>query len=293
MAGIARADGTWPDDRALSAGAKKWHAAVNRDAMPADTTSRMDQPYLNDDDPLHRLDIYFPARQRKPSAILVHLHGGGWRNGDKNRMKTAGMFFASQGIIFIAPNYRLSPAVRHPAHIEDCAAAVAWVFGHAGDIGGNRNNIYLSGHSAGAHLAALLGTNGAYLRKYGIDPQALAGVIPVDTASFNLLSPDNERFVKRLVRKAFGSDPDLLTEASPFYNISSDVRYPRFLVLNTTNRASAAAEGRRFVDKLNRAGCEVRFIPVNGHTHREMATGMHDASDPVGKSILTFILPTR
>ena len=253
-------------------------------------TSKLDVPYLNDNNPLHELDIYFPAEKNTPLTVLVHIHGGGWKMGDKKMMNVTGMFYASQGILFITPNYRLSPEVQHPAHVEDCAAALAWVFDHVTELGGDHNRIFVSGHSAGAHLAALLGTNQTYLQKYSIKPSDLAGVIPVDTASFNLLSDDNERLVKRFVKQAFGSDKQVLKEASPFYNVTDKVDYPKFLIFNTTDRKSAAKGGKEFADTLKSAGCDARFVPVDDHTHSEMATGMYDTSDPVGSAILQFIL---
>jgi acetyl esterase/lipase len=252
-------------------------------------TSQLNVPYLNDDNPKHRLDIYFPNNRNKPLAVLVHIHGGGWRTGDKRLMKTTGEFYASQGILFITPNYRLSPRVMHPAHVEDCAAALAWVFDHVTELGGDRSRIYLSGHSAGAHLAALLGTNHKYMLKYNIQPSELAGVIPVDTASFNLLSNDNERIVARLVRKAFGTKKLILKNASPYHNVNKRAVYPEYLILNTTNRAAATRGAKAFSDKLIAAGHEARFVAVENHTHKEMAQGMYDASDPVGKAILQFI----
>ncbi|WP_028316249.1 alpha/beta hydrolase fold domain-containing protein [Desulfatibacillum aliphaticivorans] len=94
---------------------------------------------------------------------------------------------------------------------------MAWVFAHLEELGGDKERIFLSGHSAGAQLAALLGTNLAYLKKYNISPPELAGVIPVDTASFDLLSKEyNERLTRRLIKAAFGSDRGVLKKASPF-----------------------------------------------------------------------------
>lgn len=252
-------------------------------------TSHLNVPYLTDGDPKHLLDIYSPKNKTKPLAVLVHIHGGGWRKGDKKMMKTTGEFYASQGILFITPNYRLSPEVMHPSHIEDCASALAWVFTHVTDIGGDSRRIFLSGHSAGAHLAALLGTNHQYMLNHNINPSDLAGVIPVDTASFNLLSNDDERIVKRLIKKAFGDNKLTLKNASPFFNINKRATYPEFLILNTTNRAAGAREAKAFADKLVAAGHEAQFVAVENHTHREMAQGIYDVSDPVGQAILQFI----
>jgi arylformamidase len=281
---VAQRDGLLKDWR------EKGQAAKKLDAISANVTTKLDVPYLNDNSPLHKLDIYSPAQKDKPLSVLVHIHGGGWKMGDKKMMKETGMFYASQGILFITPNYRLSPEVQHPAHVEDCAAALSWVFDHVTELGGDKSRIFLSGHSAGAHLAALLGTNAAYLQKYNIEPGQLGGVISVDTASFNLLSDDNETLVKRFVKQAFGTDEKVLKGASPFYNVTDKGSYPKFLIFNTTNRESAAKGGKKFADKLKSAGCDVQFVPVDAHTHKDMATGMYDASDPVGSGLLQFIL---
>ncbi len=118
----------------------------------------------------------------------------------------------------------------------------------------------------------------------------LAGVIPLDAATFNLLDRGNERLVKRLIKQAFVHDVKVLRDASPFYHITDKATYPRFLILNTTNRALAVEGAKKFVNKLRASGTNVQFVPVDDHTHREMAIGMYDASDPVGSAILMFIL---
>ncbi len=252
---------------------------------------RQDIPYLDDGDPAHRLDVYSPAPHAAPAPVLVHIHGGGWKTGDKTQMRATGRFYAAQGIVFVTPDYRLSPEVMHPAHIQDCAAALAWVFAHLDDLGGDKKRVFLSGHSAGAHLATLLASDPAYLRQYGLAPDDLAGVIAVDSASFDLLSDDNERLVQRLAKKAFGDSKRSLYAASPYYHIKRGMSCPEFLILNTTNRAGAVREARRFNERLNQVGCKSTFETVDDHSHREMAQGMYDASDPVGAAILQFILP--
>ena len=261
------------------------------EALATHVATRLDVPYLNDGEPAHRLDVYCPEKKDKPLPVLVHIHGGGWEIGDKKLMKSTGLFYASQGVLFITPNYRLSPKVTHPAHAEDCAAAVAWAFRHAAEFGGDRTRIFLSGHSAGAHLAALLGTDPAYLQKHGLKISDLAGVIPVDTASFDLTSPDNENLVKNLVKTSFGEDPQVLKSASPLHHVSRQQHHPAFLVFNTRNRAAAAEGGRKFAEALKDAGGNVRFVAVSNHSHGEMASGMYDPADPVGSAILKFILP--
>ena len=262
-------------------------------ALATNVIAKLDVPYLNDGESAHKLDVYAPPKQAKAVPVLVHIHGGGWRMGDKKLMKSTGLFYAAQNVLFITPNYRLSPQSRHPAHAEDCAAALAWAFSHAAEFGGDKTKIFLSGHSAGAHLAALLGTDPAYLQKHGLKISDLAGVIPVDTASFDLTSADNEKLVKGMVKTAFGEDPQVLKVASPLHHVTNKQRYPAFLIFNTTNRAAAAEEGKKFAEALKTAGCHARFVAVANHSHGEMASGMYEPADPVGSGILKFIFPDR
>jgi len=258
-------------------------------ATQGTVTTKPDVPYLDDQSVFHKLDVYIPAKKAKPLTVLVHIHGGGWEIGDKSLMKATGLFYASQGVLFVAPNYRLSPACRHPAHADDCAAAVAWAFRHAAELGGDPKRIFLSGHSAGAHLAALLATDPAYLQSCGIRPADLAGVIPVDAASFDLTDEGNEPIVKKFIRDSFGTDPAVLKSASPLHRLAGGKPYPRFLILNTMGRASAAKGAQAFAEKLKGAGVDAAFVPVENHTHGEMASGMYNLTDPVGRAIFAFL----
>ena len=127
----------------------------------------------------HRLDMFLP-RTKKDFPIVVLVHGGGWDIGD-NRCSglysSVGEFLASQGIGVVLPNYRLSPAVMHPEHIKDVASAVAWTRSHAGKYGGDAGRLYLMGHSARAHLVALLAADESYLKPEGMNSADIKGVL--------------------------------------------------------------------------------------------------------------------
>ncbi len=124
----------------------------------------------------HKLDLYLP-RDKKNFPVLVFVHGGAWRSGDRSQYQALGERFARDGIGVAIPSYRLMPQNPHPAQIEDLAAAFAWVVRNISQRGGDASRIYLSGHSAGAHLAALLALDEKYLKKFDLDPSAIRGVI--------------------------------------------------------------------------------------------------------------------
>jgi acetyl esterase/lipase len=138
----------------------------------------------------HELDVFSPEvklKGGKKSPVVVLVHGGAWMIGDKNLFglyRGVARALARQGLVVVVPNYRLTPWVRHPEHVKDLASAFAWVRGHIADYGGDRDDIFLCGHSAGGHLVALLATDDRYLKDPALgltdeDRQAIRGVIGV------------------------------------------------------------------------------------------------------------------
>jgi len=118
------------------------------------------------------LDIYLPGTT--DFATVVWFYGGGLTFG--NKFIPEGL--KKQGIAVVAVNYRLYPKVKSPMYIDDAAAAVAWVFKNIASYGGDSNLIFVSGHSAGGYLTSMLGLDKSYLNTYGIDADAIAGLIP-------------------------------------------------------------------------------------------------------------------
>jgi acetyl esterase/lipase len=124
----------------------------------------------------HKLDLYLP-RDKKNFPVLVFLHGGSWRTGDRSQYVALGDRLARVGIGVAIPSYRLMPQNPHPAQVEDAAAAFAWVVKNISQRGGDASRIYLSGHSAGAHLAALLALDEKYLAKFDLPRKSIRSVI--------------------------------------------------------------------------------------------------------------------
>ena len=110
-----------------------------------------------------RSTSYAPVRRSAgvKLPVIVFFYGGSWSSGTKDGYGFAGRALAAQGFVVAVPDYRLVPAVRFPAFLEDGAAAVRWVRAHAADFGGDGERIVLAGHSAGAYNAAMLGARRA------------------------------------------------------------------------------------------------------------------------------------
>jgi acetyl esterase/lipase len=129
-------------------------------------------------DARQRLDIYRPpASVGAARPVIVFWYGGSWDNGSKKDYRFVGVALARLGYLTVLPDYRLYPQVRFPLFIDDGAQAVAWVQRHAADYRGDPKRIILMGHSAGAHMAAMLALNRQYLQQAGVDPARIIGLI--------------------------------------------------------------------------------------------------------------------
>jgi acetyl esterase/lipase len=119
-------------------------------------------------DPARTLDIYTPgAAAAGPLPVIVFLYGGRWTFGRKAQYAFVATRLAQQGFIVAVPDYRKYPSVKFPAFVEDGAEAVAWLHDNAAAHGGDPERLFLAGHSAGAHIGALIAADPSYLRKFG------------------------------------------------------------------------------------------------------------------------------
>lgn len=120
-----------------------------------------------------RLDVYYPTGVSNAPCI-VWFHGGGITGGKKEIPEA----LKQKGYVVIGVGYRLSPNVQAPAYIEDAAAAVAWVFNNISKYGGSSQLIFVSGHSAGGYLGMMITLDKKYMKKYQLDADSIAGLIP-------------------------------------------------------------------------------------------------------------------
>jgi len=128
--------------------------------------------------PKHRLDVYSPeAPSATPRPLVVFWYGGRWETGDKDDYRFVGAAIAEIGAVAVLPNYRHYPQVKMPGFMDDAALAAGWTARNAAELGADPSRLYLMGHSAGAHIAALLTLNRRYLEVPGRPGPAVAGMI--------------------------------------------------------------------------------------------------------------------
>jgi acetyl esterase/lipase len=122
----------------------------------------------------HKLDVYVPEEIRENSPVVVFFYGGSWKRGEKEKYGFVGHSLSRKGYVTVIPNYRLYPEVIFPAFVEDGALAIAWLRQHVDQA---KNGVVVMGHSAGAHIAALLALDREYLEKVGQSQQTIRGMI--------------------------------------------------------------------------------------------------------------------
>jgi acetyl esterase/lipase len=267
-----------------------WSAAAVQAADNQAVRVVRDLPYFekaNEGTAKNTLDLYFPEG-RSGVPVIVSLYGGALMGGDKNEQAFVGQRFASAGIATAVANYRLSPDVRHPVHVRDAAAAFAWVKRHISEYGGNPDQVFVIGHSAGAYLAALLATDERYLAAHRLSLRDIRGVVPV-SAFFWVerpgVAPDRDKSV-------WGTDEKVWIDASPAHHLHG--RVPPMLVLYTNgDEPWRRDQNTQVVQELKAAGNKrVEIAQIMGRTHMSIWSRLNDDGDEVSERIVQFVRRT-
>lgn len=166
-----------------------------------------------------RLDLYYPKHQ-DDFPTVVWFHGGGLEKGNKEIPAE----LKDKGIAVVAVTYRLSPQVKSPVYIDDAAAAVAWTFQNMERFGGNRQKIFVSGHSAGGYLTSMIGLDKSWLEKYNIDANDIAGLIPYSGHTVTHFTIRKERGIPetKIVVDALAPLNHTRSDAPPMLLITGD-----------------------------------------------------------------------
>jgi arylformamidase len=260
------------------------------------------------DPSLNQLDVYRPSNPpATASPLVVYVHGGGWRRGDKAVASTLDKanLFTGAGYVFASINYRLSPEtgdpnnpdpdrIRFPVHPDDVGEAIGWLSRNAGSLGADPDRIILIGHSAGAHLVSLVSVDPRYIGRNGVDQRQILGTIPLDTAAFSI-----ERAINRgtdpdepnlLFINAFGTAEEnaaegTWAEASPL--TWADPSDPEHLFI-TQSIPYRIAESQEMSDALGQGPGRVVPVPLN-HNGVNQAVGAPGDSSGTTAAITSFI----
>ncbi|MDQ7823333.1 MAG: alpha/beta hydrolase [Candidatus Eremiobacteraeota bacterium] len=240
---------------------------------------------------LTSLDLYVP-QGGKAHPVVVFIHGGGWARGDKSHTRSKPGFFTGEGCLYVTVNYRLSPAVKHPVHAEDVASALAWVYRHSASYGGDEKNIFVMGHSAGAHLAALVSTDEKYLGAEGLSPSILKGTILLDGAGYDIprqMGTNTARRAYHMYAQAFGEDRKTLEDASPVNHVEKGKAMPSFLIFYVASRSDSKKQSEALAEKIKAAGGAAEAVPAINKTHETINTELGVPGDKPTEAITAFL----
>ncbi len=210
-------------------------------------------------DPAQQLDVYHAANAHGAPVILL-VHGGGWRRGGRDNPGLAApkaAHWLPQGYVLASTDYRMLPGADPLTQAQDVAHALAYVQQHAREWGGDPDKVILMGHSAGAHLVALLGADPAQLRAAGA--RRPLGVVSLDSAAMDVPQLMEAPRHPRLYDDAFGSDPGYWKRASPFHQLGRDA--VPMLAVCSSRRSDSCPQARALASRAASFGVTIKVQP--------------------------------
>lgn len=248
-----------------------------------------------------RLDYYPPAVATGGAPpLVVFVHGGGWEHGSKDNATGAAKIrhFTGQGYAFATINYRLVPDATVEQQAQDVATALAWLLAHARTLGFAPSRVVLMGHSAGAHLAALVGTDPRYLEAAGLTLDRLRGVVLLDGAAYDVPAQMAEagRFMRPIYAKAFGGDPERQRALSPIAHAGVP-NVASFLILHADRddgrrqSEALAAALRSALTKVTLQGFEGRGLRGHVAMNRQLGEADYPATAVVDRWLSATFAP--
>jgi acetyl esterase/lipase len=260
-----------------------------------------DLAYSEPKNKFQTLDIFSPAEGNN-HPVVIYVHGGGWHSGDKADVHNKPKALAGRGYVLVSINYRLwTPpwskgfpgTVTLKNEAQDVAKAIRWVHDHARDYGGDPAALFVIGHSAGAHLSALVCTDEHYLKAEGLSLANIKGCVPIDGDSHDLpmhMKANAGKKVEATDRERFGGE-NLQKELSPVMHVAKDKNIPPFLILHIVDRdhPETQSQAERFAQVLRAAAVPARTYGAAGKDHSTLNNDLGLPDDKPTSELFEFL----
>ncbi|HTC00283.1 MAG TPA: alpha/beta hydrolase [Ferruginibacter sp.] len=239
--------------------------------------------------PAEKLNVFAPQKHKQLKNVLIFIHGGNWNSGKKSLYNFFGNRFARKGIVTVIIDYPLSPTANYNEMAIASATSVKWVKENIAKYGGNPDRIFISGHSAGGHLAALISIDNNYFDTLGIK-NPIKGTIFIDAAGLDMygylktepLSSDHTYFT------TFTHDPKIWKEASPMYHLHNGM--PPILIYQGGRTYSSIAESNdRFLNAIKEYVPDQQRHILKGKKHIPMITQFFNSYNKRYKEMISFM----
>lgn len=259
-------------------------------AIASDPQVQRDVPYAEPKNERQILDV-FPPTEGKNHPVVVWIHGGGWTKGSKDGMQKKPQAFTEKGFVFVPINYRFVPNVTVKEMTGDIAKAIRWVHDHAKEFGGDPNSIFVMGHSAGAHLAALVCNDDRYLKAEGLPLSIIKGCVPIDVSVYDIPKrlKDGGSVSPETFKAVFGETEEMQREVSPAAHVAKGKNIPAFLILHVADRADTKAQSDWLAGKLVEAGVSAKVVGAEGKNHGTINSDLGLPDDKPTKELFEFL----
>lgn len=253
-------------------------------------------PYAEPRNERRLLDVYAPASGSQ-LPVAVWVHGGGWMAGSKDEMDHKPAAFNRRGFVLVAMNYRFVPAAEMGAIVGDVARAVGWVRKNIARYGGDPDRLLLMGHSAGAQLAALLCTDGSYLKANGVALGSVKGCVPVDGDTYDVPLQVATATARR---KSLKQPPPKMGHPEKFGDLGKQRLYsavnhvapkrgiPPFLLLHVADHTDTSAQAYRLWAALDQAGIPATLFGAEGSDHSKLNRDIGMDGDAATQALFEF-----
>ncbi len=235
------------------------------------------------------LNVFAPAKKKILKPVFIYVHGGSWNKGNKKLYSFFGSRMARKGVVMVIPDYPKSPVAGYNEMAEAIAAAVKWTKANITAWGGDSNRIYISGHSAGGHLAALVSIKKDYFTNLQMT-NPVKGVVLIDAAGLDMYNylkeeqfPETESYIQ-----TFSNDPATWKQASPIYHLHPGMS-PMLIYQGGKTYPSISISNERFTDSLKKYDVQFSYHILPGKKHVPMITQFFNPYNKRYKEILAFM----
>ena len=220
----------------------------------------------------HQLNIFAPKKHQQPKDVLVFIHGGNWNSGRKGQYNIIGSHWAKKDIVMVIIDYPLSPTANYKEMASASAKSIKWVKNNIAKYGGDPQRIFVSGHSAGGHLAALISIDNQYFEDLKIK-NPIAGTILIDAAGLDMYGylmeekyPQGHTYLN-----TFTNDPNMWKDATPLYHLHKNMP-PMLIYRGGKTYDSILKSNEKFVKALQDFAPETPYIIQDNKKHIPMIT---------------------
>lgn len=235
------------------------------------------------------LDIYPTVGAELP--VMIFVHGGNWSRGNKLPVDAKPAAFNAHGWVFVSVNYRLIAEVDLTQQVQDVARSIGWVKKNIAQYGGDPSRLFLMGHSAGAHLVSLIGTDETYLRGEGLSLSDIRGIVSLDTQAYDMFGLMSNLAPRggQVYRDAFGADPDFWKKMSPQMHVEAGKNIPPFVVVYASEKEGRVSSSRQFYESLQKADVPAILLPAQKATHGDVNSNFGLPNDYVSGFVFDWL----